>query len=36
VGAGAILATGVVLLATGALQPAASETRFVSGGVKAQ
>jgi hypothetical protein len=36
VGAGAVVATGVVLLATGAFQPAPNETRFVSAGVKSQ
>jgi hypothetical protein len=36
VGAGAVVATGVVLLATGAFQPAPTETRFASGGVKSQ
>jgi hypothetical protein len=36
VGAGAAVATGVVLLASGALQAAPTETRFVSGGVKGQ
>jgi hypothetical protein len=36
VGAGAVIATGVVVLATGVLQPAPTETRFVSGGIKAQ
>jgi hypothetical protein len=36
VGAGAAIATGVVVLATGALQPPPPETRFVSGGVKTQ
>jgi hypothetical protein len=36
VGAGAAIATGVVVFATGALQPPPPETRFVSGGVKTQ
>jgi hypothetical protein len=36
VGAGAVIATGVVLVASGALQSAPTETRFVSGGVKGQ
>jgi hypothetical protein len=36
VGAGAVIATGVVLIATGALQSAPAETRFVSGGVQKQ
>jgi hypothetical protein len=36
VGAGAVIATGVVLVASGALQAAPTETRFVSGGVKGQ
>jgi hypothetical protein len=36
VGAGAVIATGVVILATGVLQPAPAETRFISGGIKAQ
>jgi len=36
VGAGAVVATGVVVLATGALRSSPSETRFVSGGVKSQ
>jgi hypothetical protein len=36
VGAGAVIATGVVLAASGALQAAPTETRFVSGGIKGQ
>lgn len=36
VGAGAVIATGVVLVATGAFQSAPAETRFVSGGVQKQ
>jgi hypothetical protein len=36
VGAGAIVATGVVVLATGVLKPAPTETQFVSGGVRSQ
>jgi hypothetical protein len=36
VGAGAVIATSVVLVASGALQSAPTETRFVSGGIKAQ
>jgi hypothetical protein len=37
VGAGAAIATGIVIVASGALQPPPSpETRFVSGGVRAQ
>lgn len=36
VGAGAVVATGVVLVASGVLQPSPTETRFVSGGVRAQ
>jgi len=36
VGAGAVVATGVVLLASGVLQAAPTETRFVSGGIKSQ
>jgi hypothetical protein len=36
VGAGAAIATGAVVLATGVLQPPPPETRFVSGGVKTQ
>ena len=36
VGAGAVVATGVVVLATGALHSSPAETRFVSGGVKSQ
>jgi hypothetical protein len=36
VGAGAVIATGVVLVASGALQAAPTETRFVSGGIKVQ
>ncbi|HZU84775.1 MAG TPA: hypothetical protein VE987_17715 [Polyangiaceae bacterium] len=35
-GTGAALAAGAVVLATGALQPAPSGTRFVSGGIKSQ
>jgi hypothetical protein len=36
VGAGAVVATGVVVLATGVLKPAPTETQFVSGGVRTQ
>jgi hypothetical protein len=36
VGAGAVIATSVVLVASGALQSAPTETRFVSGGIKGQ
>jgi hypothetical protein len=36
VGAGAVVAAGVVVLATGALKPAPTETQFVSGGVRTQ
>ncbi len=36
VGAGAIVATGVVVLATGVLKPAPTETQFVSGGYRRQ
>ncbi len=36
VGAGAIVATGVIVLATGVLKPAPAETQFVSGGFKTQ
>jgi hypothetical protein len=36
VGAGAVIATSVVLVASGALQAAPGETRFVSGGIRAQ
>ncbi len=36
VGAGAVIATSVVLVASGALQSAPTESRFVSGGVKSQ
>lgn len=36
VGAGAIVATGVVVLATGVLKPAPTETQFLSGGVRTQ
>lgn len=36
VGAGAVIATGVVLVASGALQASPTETRFVSGGIKVQ
>jgi hypothetical protein len=36
VGVGAVVATGVVLVAAGAFQSAPTETRFVSGGLKAQ
>jgi hypothetical protein len=36
VGAGAVIATGVVLVATGAFQSAPTEARFVSGGVVKQ
>jgi len=36
VGAGAVIATSVVLVASGALQAAPTETRFVSGGIKGQ
>lgn len=36
VGAGAVIATGVVLVASGVFQAAPAETRFVSGGVKTQ
>ncbi|HEY8040794.1 MAG TPA: hypothetical protein VIF15_13405 [Polyangiaceae bacterium] len=36
VGAGAVVAASIVLVASGALQPAPTETRFVSGGIKSQ
>lgn len=36
VGAGAAIATGIVVVASGVLQAAPSETRFVSGGIKTQ
>jgi hypothetical protein len=36
VGAGAVIVTGVVVVASGILQAAPTEMRFVSGGVKAQ
>ncbi len=36
VGAGAAIATGVVIVAAGVLRTASSETRFVSGGVRTQ
>lgn len=36
VGAGAAIATGVLVVATGALQHPAPETRFVSGGIKSE
>ena len=36
VGVGVAVATGVIIMASGALQPAPSETRFVSGGIKKQ
>ena len=36
VGAGAVVATGVVVLATGVLKPAPTETQFVTGGVQKQ
>lgn len=36
VGAGAVIATSVVLVASGALQTGPTETRFVSGGIKGQ
>jgi len=36
VGAGAVIATSVVLVASGALQSAPTETRFASGGIKGQ
>jgi hypothetical protein len=36
VGAGAVIATGVVVVASGVLRTAPNEMRFVSGGVKAQ
>jgi hypothetical protein len=36
VGASAVVATGVVVLATGALKSAPTETQFVSGGVRTQ
>jgi hypothetical protein len=36
VGAGAVIATSVVLVASGALQAAPGETHFVSGGIKGQ
>jgi hypothetical protein len=36
VGAGAVIATSVVLVASGALQAGPTETRFVSGGIKGQ
>ena len=36
VGVGVAIATGVVIVASGVLQPAPTETRFVSGGIKRQ
>jgi hypothetical protein len=36
VGVGVAIATGAVIAASGALQPAPTETRFVSGGIKRQ
>jgi hypothetical protein len=36
VGAGVAIATGVTIAASGVLQPAPAETRFVSGGIKTQ
>jgi hypothetical protein len=36
VGAGAVVATGVVVVASGLLQPASTETRFVTNGIKVQ
>jgi hypothetical protein len=36
VGAGAVVTTGIVILATGVLKPAPTETQFVTGGVKTQ